>query len=384
LDTDPEPGLLPPVPGLLAVDESLLGVFISHAHQDHFGLLVYAAARPRVFIGEAAARMLRAAGLFWPGAKGLGESEPLRDREAIEIGPFRVTPYLVDHSAYDAYALLVEADGERLFYSGDLRAHGYKGRLFGRLLREGIPDLDVLVLEGTTLGRSEKEAYPTEAELAQSMERIFRDTSGLVLVCTSGMNIDRLVTIYKAARRAGRDLILDMYAAGVLRATGNLRVPQAEWQGVRVFLPWSQKQAIKRAGAFEFARSFSARRVYPEDLAVTASNSVMLFRASMIRDLEDADCLDGAALIYSLWRGYLDREQQRPLLEWLDRRSIPRFDCHTSGHAAPRDLRRLAEALKPRVVVPVHSEVPDRYLEVFDNAALKRDGEWWLVGGLGS
>ena len=46
----------------------------------------------------------------------------------IEIGPFRITPQLVDHSAFDAYALLVEADGKRVYYSGDFRAHGRKGR----------------------------------------------------------------------------------------------------------------------------------------------------------------------------------------------------------------------------------------------------------------
>lgn len=50
----------------------------------------------------------------------------------LQFGPFRVTPHLVDHSAYDAYALEVEADGRRLFYSGDIRAHGRKGALFER------------------------------------------------------------------------------------------------------------------------------------------------------------------------------------------------------------------------------------------------------------
>ena len=50
--------------------------------------------------------------------------------EPVEIGPFRVTPYLVDHSAFDAYSLLVEADGKRVFYSGDFRGHGRKGKLF--------------------------------------------------------------------------------------------------------------------------------------------------------------------------------------------------------------------------------------------------------------
>ena len=48
----------------------------------------------------------------------------LADRKPFELRPFTITPFLVDHSAFDAYALLVEAGGRRLFYSGDLRGHG--------------------------------------------------------------------------------------------------------------------------------------------------------------------------------------------------------------------------------------------------------------------
>lgn len=64
LDEEADPRLMPAVPGLVSPDESLLAVFVSHAHQDHYGLLRYAEARPRVFIGEDAARMLQAASLF--------------------------------------------------------------------------------------------------------------------------------------------------------------------------------------------------------------------------------------------------------------------------------------------------------------------------------
>ena len=47
----------------------------------------------------------------------------LRDLVPLRLGPFTVTPYLVDHSAFDSYAVLVEVAGRRLFYSGDVRAH---------------------------------------------------------------------------------------------------------------------------------------------------------------------------------------------------------------------------------------------------------------------
>lgn len=297
----------------------------------------------------------------------------------VTLDPFRVTPYLVDHSAYDAYALLVEAGGESLFYSGDLRAHGRKGKLFEQLLREGIADLDVLLLEGTTLGRPSDETYPTETDVEMQMAAICKETPGLVLVWASAMNIDRLVTIFRAARRSGRTIILDMYAAAVLRATGNPRLPQAEWPEVRVYLPRSQKRRVIRAEAFELSRSFAVQRIYPEQLAGSAAGSVMLFRPDMMKELEKALCLKGAHVIYSMWTGYLDEDRQKSFREWLQRLSIPMTVCHTSGHASPQDLRHLARGLSPRTIVPVHSQVPERYPELYENVTLRADGEWWAV-----
>lgn len=63
-------------------------------------------------------------------------------------------PYLVDHSAVDAYAFLIEAEGKRLFYSGDIRSHGRKGILFDDLIQRPVRDIDVLFLEGTMMRRT--------------------------------------------------------------------------------------------------------------------------------------------------------------------------------------------------------------------------------------
>ncbi|MGV7245199.1 hypothetical protein ACRXB1_26230, partial [Caballeronia sp. M23-90] len=41
-----------------------------------------------------------------------------------------------------------------------------------------------------------------------------------------------LVSIYRAAKRTGRTLVIDLYAAAVLEATGNTDLPQSHWDGV--------------------------------------------------------------------------------------------------------------------------------------------------------
>lgn len=69
-----------------------------------------------------------------PASASIESANQLVRRQPIERGPFVVTPKLADHSGYDAYSLLVEADGQRLFYTGDLRGHGRKASLFEQRL----------------------------------------------------------------------------------------------------------------------------------------------------------------------------------------------------------------------------------------------------------
>ena len=69
------------------------------------------------------------------------------------MGGFRITPFLNDHSAFDAYSLLIEADGRRLFYTGDIRGHGRKAAMFEELLDEPPSDVDALLMEGTHIRR---------------------------------------------------------------------------------------------------------------------------------------------------------------------------------------------------------------------------------------
>lgn len=97
----------------------------------------------------------------------------------------------------------------------------------------------------------------------------------------------------------------------------------------------------------------------------------------MIRDMEQAKCLQNAQLIFSMWSGYLRREEQKPLLSWVQGRGMPLIQCHTSGHATVHDLKCLARAIAPRMLVPVHSFNPEAFAGLFENVKCMADGIWW-------
>ena len=377
-DEEMRSGLLPAVPGFRERDESLLGVLISHPHLDHYGLARHIRPDVPVWIGEEAHSILTAASRFVRNGYSFAAPHFISHREPVEIGPFRITPYLVDHSAFDAYALLIEADGKRVFYSGDFRGHGRKGKLFDAMIRNPPRGLDVLLMEGTTIGRTgTDEGFATEDELERRFVQAFRETKGIHLVWTSSQNIDRLVTVFRAARRTGRVLLIDLYTAVILEATGRGNIPQAGWDDVRLYIPQRQRVLIKKRRLFDDLRRHEKNRVYPEALPGLAERAVMLFRPMARTDTGIQSALDGAALTYSMWGGYLKEAESRKVVQWLEHHGIPWQSIHTSGHASVADLARFATAFAPRALVPIHSFETNRFGDLFDNVVQRDDGEWW-------
>src|SRR5713226_835019 len=173
-----DPSLLPDTPGLVdGSNPNLLGIVLSHTHGDHHGLTGLVHSTVPVFMGAQAQIVLLASQPFVRQSPHPKTIRSYRNQLPFDLGPFRITPYLADHSAFDAYSLLIEADGKRVFYSGDLRAHGRKARLFEDLVRHPPKAIDVLLLEGTTLGRPDAVSAPeTEQELEQRILGIMKSS----------------------------------------------------------------------------------------------------------------------------------------------------------------------------------------------------------------
>jgi ribonuclease J len=289
----------------------------------------------------------------------------------------------VDHSAYDSYAFLIEADGDRVFYSGDFRAHGRKGRLFTAMVEHPPENLKVLLMEGSSLGRLDLgTTFETESDLEERLAAEFRATAGLALVYASSQNIDRMVTVFRAAKKTGRRLVLDLYTALMLEATGNENIPHSSWPQVALYVPQRQRVQIKQNQLFALLDRHKAHRIYEQELAAKAAESVLMFRPLHRKDLERAGALQGARMFYSMWDGYLKEASEARIRDWADSHQIPFLQLHTSGHAGPADLQRFANALNPKVLAPIHSFQPERYQEFFPRVVLWPDGEWWDLKAL--
>lgn len=365
--TDPS-SLLPNVAGLQGTaDPSLLGIVLSHPHQDHYGLLAQARADLPVYLGREAIVMLRAAEVFTRASAIPQHLTAYSSGLPFTVGPFRITPYLVDHSAFDAHALLIEAGGSRLFYTGDFRMHGRKARTMKALLERPPENVDVLLMEGTNLGRTGAGALvESEDDLESRLVRRIKTCRGLVLAYTAGQNVDRLVTFYRAALRSRRGLILDAYAAHVLGALGSSSLPSADAPKTRIFLPAAQRRHLLQGSNVGVLAPMRRKRIYVDELRNDGDRWVMLFRDSMRRDIE-AIAPQNALLVYSLWTGYIERSRPPAVDRWAANLAMDFEVMHTSGHASPEDLQKLVTAVRPGRLVPMHTVRPERYREFHRN-----------------
>ena len=168
-------------------------VLISHPHQDHYGLIDQLDPSVPVYMGELSKNLICAARKF------SGQSLPkntfihFAKRQPFQIGAFTITPSLVDHSAADAYGFLVEAEGKRIFYSGDFRASGHKSFLFDALLQELPSQIDLLLMEGTMM-RRDSGRFPDEMSVRRKIEAVLESQQNITFLIASSQNIDRFLS----------------------------------------------------------------------------------------------------------------------------------------------------------------------------------------------
>lgn len=355
-DNDDDKALLPKT---LDLSKPCDGVLISHAHPDHYGLLNAIPANWPVWCGAATEQLIRITHNSTRKPAPVHKFNHWQSGGAFSVGPFRVTPMLTDHSAFDAHMLLIEAHGRSVLYSGDFRRHGRKGWQVEKLMNNPPAGLDALIMEGTNFF-SDKVTV-SEEDLQRQLAALFKQTKGRVFITTSSQNIDRVTSTYKACLKTKRTLMVDLYAAEILDVLAtHARIPRPGYNNLRTVIVSRQKKGrtgfVSKVIAAGVATSFKALAAQP------AETQVIMFRDSQISLYEKAGLLPTAQDVWcwSLWNGYLKNESSRKGREWFGKHGCPMVKIHTSGHAAESDLRAFAAALNARHVIPVHGDKWDK------------------------
>ena len=380
-----EQGILPDLEGIYTDQprDDRAAVLLSHAHRDHWGLMGWLHPETPVWSSSGTIRLLNVTALFVPTVRLPATIHEFKMWQPFRFGPFTITPYLADHSAPDAASFLIESDkGRRVFYSGDIRAHGRKGVVFERLLKDPPRDVDALLLEGTMLGRDGPQEFANEQAIEEELVKLARPQDRTIFFFCSSQNIDRVCSAYRAAKRTDSIFVIDLYTACVLDQLNELfeHIPHPDWgPTIRVRYWRSHAQRLDEAGNLDLVYRLKKSQIKDEELAANANRAIILAKSNTLFDIEASRLPEKQTieLVWSMWDGYLNGEDR--ISRFAAAQGIEIKRIHTSGHAVIEDLQRLARAIQPAKVIPIHTLEPARYVDYFENVEIVKDGESILL-----
>lgn len=359
-------------------------IFISHPHKDHYGLIENHDPSTPIYIGQIARELIDATRIFLGNKPLKNTFKYFKNREWVELGPnFRIMPYLMDHSCVDAYGFLIEAEGKCVYYSGDFRAHGRKGKLFKWILADPPKNIDILLMEGTMMRRNNVKSPDEDAVQSKMIEMLNTHASEPCFLICSGQHIDRLCAALKAGITAKRTLVLDIYTAYVLRvvSTHLPNVPDITTtdkikvltRGITAGSHYS-KVAENRSHFGRFASDLFASNTAIDFDEVVKNGHKYFIKVSNFSDLLDA--VDSCAVIYSMWSGYLKEDRYQRI---QNNSKVSFYEIHTSGHAIKDDLQRLATAINPKMLIPIHTEFGGDYVGLTKRVEPLKDGQLFQI-----
>ena len=286
--------------------------------------------------------------------------------QAFLLGDLRVTAYPVDHSSPGAVGYLVEHAGKRIFYTGDLRFHGRKSGMHERILKDLRGNLDLLITEGTNVGRDQS-GLPSEEEVENRAVELCRGAS-LMMVAYSPQNLDRFVSFFRAAVRAGRTFVCDHYQAAVLQQLNNTKLPKPGDE-LRVYLP------RVRASLVAYESQLGDSTISLDVILATPARFMMLVRKNILENDLLGKLPRGSRLLYGMWPGYRGKPDGQTTELMLTASGCELIECHASGHARESDLVQFILDLRPKRVVPVHTERPESFKELVPGMEIAKDGQ---------
>lgn len=329
--------------------DDVVGVFLTHGHEDHVGALGHLLARMDVPVyGPAhalavARHRITERGLD-PRRVRLVTTVP---RARYEVGPFVVEPIRVTHSIADATALAIRTAAGTIVHTGDFKFDPAPpdGELTDEARLAELGDEGVRLLLSDSTNIDARSAPGSETSVGDELDRIVGSATERVVIGAFASNVQRLLRIGDLAQRHGRKIVLlgrslQMHVAlahevGRLRWPSDLVVPS---DGVAK-LPRSQVLALAGGTQAEPLSALRklASRTHPA-LALAPGDMVIL--SSRIIPGNDVGVF---AMMADLLRQEID------LRSWITDPLV-----HVSGHAHRSEQKRMLELVRPRAFVPVH------------------------------
>ena len=323
-------------------------IVLTHGHEDHIGALPYLL-RERADIPLVGSRLtlaLISAKLDQHRIK--PDLRQVREGERIDIGPWNLEFFAVNHSIPDALAVAIRTGQHTILHTGDFKMDQtpLDGRLtdlpgFSRLGDEGV---DLLLADSTN---AEVPGFiPSERDVGKVVNDVILKAQGRVIVACFASHIHRVQQVLDAAQESGRQVALVgrsmVRNMGIARDLGLLKVPDNIMVDLRDAeqLPSRRIMLICTGSQGEPLSALSRMANREHHLVRVVSDDTILLASSLIPGNENA--------VFRIING----------LSRLGATVVHKSTAlvHVSGHAPAGELRYLLNAVRPTNLMPVHGE----------------------------
>jgi len=340
--------VLPDIRFVESLGDALLGIIITHAHEDHYGALLSLWPRLNVPIHCTAftAGMLE--------AKARYEEEPIAlpleiydSGKKFSIGPFDIEPIYVTHSIPEPMALAINTPLGRIIHTGDWKldeaptlGRNTDAETFKRMGDDGVL---ALICDSTNAMRDG--VSPTERSVSDSLADLIKQATGRVAITTFSSNVGRIRSIAQAAEKVGRKVML--VGSSIRRV-----VEVATDIGMFDDIP-------------EFVEDIEFKNIPSRELVIILTGSQGENRAALAKIAREEHRYiglnSGDTVIFS---SRTIPGNEKPIIEvknQLIEQGITIIEdgeqlVHVSGHPRRHELQQMYAWTKPEILIPVHGE----------------------------
>ena len=370
--------VIPDFSYLLGKREAFRGVVLTHGHEDHIGALPYLLREVNAPIyGTPLTLAFVKDRLGEHGLADLADLRPIRPRDVVELGPFRVEAIRVTHSIADGIGLAIDTPVGTIVHTGDFKLdpspidHEYPD--YTRFAELGERGVLCLCSDSTNVDRPGHTR--SETEVGQALAPRFEKARGRIILATFASHIHRIQQVLDLASRFGRKVaLLGMSMVGNVRIAaelGYLKIPDG------ILLPLEElaelapsRQVILSTGsqgeehsalALLAAKEHRSVQVEPGDLVILSAR-IIPGNERVIGRVINALFRLGAEVL------------------WEDVAFV-----HVSGHASQEDLKLMLNLTRPRFFVPVHGEYRHllMHARLAESVGLARDRIFVIEDSLG-
>ena len=328
--------------------DQLVGLVLTHAHEDHIGAVQYLWSRLRCplyatpFTASVLRRKLREVGL-----EAKAEITEVEPSSKFEIGPFGIELMTLTHSIPEPNAVIIRTSAGTIFHTGDWKFD--PDPLIGEPADEAalrkLGDENILALIGDSTNVFREGTSGSEADVRQSLIELVGKYEHRVAMACFASNVARLETLARVAEAHGRHAALvgrslwRIYESA--RENGYLNdIPKfltdedaGHLPRDKVLLICTGSQGEPRAALSKIA-SGSHRHIGLE------SGDVVIFSSRIIPGNEKSIGRLHSALVRNGVEVVTERDHF----------------IHVSGHPARDELTHMYQLVRPRIAVPVHGE----------------------------